>query len=241
MSANEEQAKSALGERIRTIRKEKGMTQEELGQIIGVVKSNIARYESGKLEITYTMLGRIANALEVPVYKLVLMMNDEEAGNMESSDSLKDTISQEVVVKEEDSQIGEKLIIHRVETFSSRLQTALKTAGKKRSELCQEIGISEPALCNYLNGKHMPKPELMSKLACVLNVSEGWLNGYECDSAVGMNDSVNSIIKTAQEEILQILHRMATDPDFLNTIGKINKLDQERFLSLKNLILVFDK
>ena len=36
-----------IGQKIRIARIEKGMTQEELGNILGVKKSSIAKYESG--------------------------------------------------------------------------------------------------------------------------------------------------------------------------------------------------
>ena len=39
-----------MGDRIKTLRLEKGMTQEELGQVIGVQKSAIRKYESGHVE-----------------------------------------------------------------------------------------------------------------------------------------------------------------------------------------------
>jgi len=39
---------ATLGERLRMLRKEKGLTQEELGRIIGVEKSTISYYESNR-------------------------------------------------------------------------------------------------------------------------------------------------------------------------------------------------
>ena len=39
---------ATIANRIKTLRKEAGMTQEELGAILGVVKSTISLYESGK-------------------------------------------------------------------------------------------------------------------------------------------------------------------------------------------------
>ena len=39
-----------MGENIKRLRIEKGMTQEELGRILGVQKSAIRKYESGKVE-----------------------------------------------------------------------------------------------------------------------------------------------------------------------------------------------
>lgn len=41
---------SNMGERIRNLRKEKGLTQEELGKYIGVKKSAIMKYEKGEVQ-----------------------------------------------------------------------------------------------------------------------------------------------------------------------------------------------
>lgn len=39
-----------MGDRIKQLRKERGMTQEEVGKIIGVQKSAIRKYESGLVQ-----------------------------------------------------------------------------------------------------------------------------------------------------------------------------------------------
>lgn len=41
---------SNMGERIRNLRKAKGLTQEELGKYIGVKKSAIMKYEKGEVQ-----------------------------------------------------------------------------------------------------------------------------------------------------------------------------------------------
>ena len=38
------------GERIKKLRKEKGLTQEQLGKLLGVKKSAIAKYENNRVE-----------------------------------------------------------------------------------------------------------------------------------------------------------------------------------------------
>ena len=39
-----------VGERIKQLRKEKGLTQEELGELLGVKKSAVQKYESGQVQ-----------------------------------------------------------------------------------------------------------------------------------------------------------------------------------------------
>ena len=60
-----------IGESIKRFRSEKGITQKELGQIIGKSESYISDAENGKNEITVVALNNIATALKVPVMRLI--------------------------------------------------------------------------------------------------------------------------------------------------------------------------
>lgn len=57
--------------RLKTIRKEKGYTQEALAKASGVHRTSIARYETGKLELGTRSLRRLADTLHVPVDDLI--------------------------------------------------------------------------------------------------------------------------------------------------------------------------
>ena len=54
-----------VGEKIKQIRKEKGMTQKQLGEKLNITQQQIAQYENGKLNPKLDTLERIASALEV--------------------------------------------------------------------------------------------------------------------------------------------------------------------------------
>lgn len=56
-----------IGDRIRSARERRGMTQDELGQRIGKTKTAISGYENGKRAIHLTELPELAKALEVPI------------------------------------------------------------------------------------------------------------------------------------------------------------------------------
>ena len=65
-----------VGEKIKAARLAKGMTQEELGEILGVQKSAIAKYESGRVvNIKRSTLKKISDVLGIPPFELVF---DEE-------------------------------------------------------------------------------------------------------------------------------------------------------------------
>ena len=60
-----------LGENIRDIRKQKGMTQEELANRIGVVRQTVSKWEKNLSVPDADLLQRIAQVLEVPVSALL--------------------------------------------------------------------------------------------------------------------------------------------------------------------------
>lgn len=64
--------KVELGKKIKDARKAKGLTQQELGKIVGVQKSAIAKYESGRVvNIKRSTLQKIASALNIRPSELV--------------------------------------------------------------------------------------------------------------------------------------------------------------------------
>lgn len=74
----------SMGDIIRRLRLEKGMTQEELGNVIGVQKSAIRKYESGRVEnIPRSSIHKMAKLFGVkPSY---LMGFAEEGGEEETA------------------------------------------------------------------------------------------------------------------------------------------------------------
>lgn len=72
-----------MGTRIRDARLAKGMTQEELGKLVGVQKSAIAKYEKGRVvNIKRSTLQKIASALNMNPTNLIFEESPKEAANL---------------------------------------------------------------------------------------------------------------------------------------------------------------
>jgi transcriptional regulator with XRE-family HTH domain len=56
-----------IGARVTEIRLSIGMTQEELASLTGIKRSNIARVESGRYNITFDTLSMIATAFNMTI------------------------------------------------------------------------------------------------------------------------------------------------------------------------------
>lgn len=77
-----------IGEKIKKARLAKGYTQEELGNLIGVQKSAVAKYEKGRVvNIKRSVLKKISQVLEIPPVELV---SDIEEKPVETANKLAD-------------------------------------------------------------------------------------------------------------------------------------------------------
>lgn len=66
-----ESAQETVGQRLARLRKERGFTQVELAQRLGLVQALISDYERGKLRLNADLLIRFAHALEVSADELL--------------------------------------------------------------------------------------------------------------------------------------------------------------------------
>lgn len=57
----------AIGQKMRALRLERGLSQEELGRAVGVTFQQVQKYERGANRVSAGRLQRIADALDVPV------------------------------------------------------------------------------------------------------------------------------------------------------------------------------
>ena len=60
---NKEFERKRIGQRIASVRKEKGMSQTELAERCGLAQSHIARIEAGRYSVGFDTLQAIAEAL----------------------------------------------------------------------------------------------------------------------------------------------------------------------------------
>ena len=59
-----------LGEKIRQIRKSKGLTQEQLAEQIGIDNKHLSRIEKGRHMPTYNIIKKLAAVLDFDIFEL---------------------------------------------------------------------------------------------------------------------------------------------------------------------------
>ena len=68
---NEKEVLWRLGQRIKKLREEKNLTQENIAFNIDTDKANISRLESGRVNPRFMTLLKVANELKLPLQELI--------------------------------------------------------------------------------------------------------------------------------------------------------------------------
>lgn len=71
MASTQEQFIREIGQRLRSARLKAGLTQEELGNMIGMSQDGISRMENGKQSIDVSRLAEVAVICNIPVVSLI--------------------------------------------------------------------------------------------------------------------------------------------------------------------------
>ena len=96
------------GERIKTFRKHKGLTQKELAERMGVAPQTLAQWENNLRNPKYETLNRIAKELEISYLDLVEDADDMIVHSIEEDLPLKDFYKKELITAFEKLNFGGK-------------------------------------------------------------------------------------------------------------------------------------
>lgn len=104
-----------IGKLIKDARIAKGLTQEELGKLVGVQKSAIAKYENGRVvNIKRSTLQGLAKALDLKGSDLIIESNPKEAASLSArvlSDSdLREVVELYLSLSDEDKKTYKELL-----------------------------------------------------------------------------------------------------------------------------------
>ena len=113
------------GDMIRKYRTEKGLTQKKLGELCGIADSAIRRYEAGNANPKIETLQKIADALDIPVNRLL-------AGKIISRDELKEKLSEYGLTHLVPDTEEERIVLENCKKLN---ETGKKEAAKRVEEL----------------------------------------------------------------------------------------------------------
>lgn len=110
---------SAIGEKIKTLRKERKLTQKELAHKIGVTASTVTKYENGQLEPKIEVLNKIATNFNISVSTLIEDNNSKkELCIKHRLLSLRESFNNEEITANKIEELTECIIIAVIKKYN---------------------------------------------------------------------------------------------------------------------------
>lgn len=98
--------------RIRELRKERGLTQEELGNLMGLERSTISSYERGRLEPTFQNIIKLADIFSVSAKYLMGMSDNRMEEGRQDIRAEVENLMKDISDDDDSLTYGNKKITH---------------------------------------------------------------------------------------------------------------------------------
>lgn len=142
-------------EKLKVLRKEKGLTQQEVADLVHVDRVRITNWENGKREPNFENLSMLACIFDVSIDFLLSEYSE---------------ISKERYLKFKRENMS---------IFPQRLKELRKEKGYTQEQMANILEIGQSAYAKWENGKTEPSFESLVKLVDFFEVSLDWLFGRE--------------------------------------------------------------
>lgn len=135
---NEKTAASRVGDRIRKIRTEKGLSQTELGEMVGLTADRIQKYENGARKPKADLLKKIAAALDVSPLALTDPVTTNYIGAMYAMFELENTFNMKIEKSGEDETPAMRLTVD----FQHHMYEYMKEWYEMYSQIQSELEVA---------------------------------------------------------------------------------------------------
>ena len=161
-----------MSDRLKKLRKEKGLTQADLAKVLNTNQSQYGKYENGKTNLSIENAKILANFLGVTLSYL-LGLDDYSC-----IDGSKNMTPFQSLVRDR----GLSLKLSKFDPFEktpNRIGELINSSDKSLKQISQEININYGTLSAYKRQLRCPKKENAKILAEYFGVSIPYLLGYE--------------------------------------------------------------
>lgn len=168
-----------IGELIKAKRWELGMTQNELGGLLGQDETTIASYEEGRLDLlTIPIRNKLAFILNIPIASFV--ENLEVPYEAETSDNISNERS----------------------VFTLNLRWLMDVTGKSKKEVSDALNVSYFTFVDWYDGKKYPRDEYLQIIANYFGITITEL----LDS--NLSDNINILLPSSTYEATTALTKV---------------------------------
>ncbi len=92
---------------------------------------------------------------------------------------------------------------------SERMLGELRRHGMTQHDLAQAAGVGDVSICRYINGERTPRSDVIVRLANALNVSTGYLMGFDMKPEEAYADTRSAILSNGPmwsgEQVTELL------------------------------------
>ena len=223
-----------IGERIKSLRKQNGMTLQDVATRSNIQKPTVQRYASGVVK-------NIPNDKLETLAKLFGVTTDYLLGCDKHNTHFGSKLSE---IRKEKHLTLEQLAQMYNDRFNGGLNKTMRERNMKSVDLINITGISKQKISQYVNGLHEPKAKDMIRIAKALKVDVEWLAcGETLDILVGCENTGNAFsdnlrrllngeeLKTRETEETSPKEEMLKLFDGLNTEGQKLAMKQMAFFA----------
>ena len=142
-----------FGENLKAIREQKGLSQRELGERLGVRQQTVAQYENAEDQPKMKTIRRLATALDIPIYRL--FSNWQDFSSDEFCEDLATSTTQKNDIKKDLLTEGELI------------KAARKSRGLTQKQLAEKSGLAVVTIQQYERNLRQPRLENIKKIVGV--------------------------------------------------------------------------
>ncbi len=164
-----------VGDKIRELRKASGLTQEELGKKVGVIKQTISGWENNVASPSYEAIDKLSEIFGVSGAYL-LGFTDDVCGFHDAENGVFFFFFDEDL----------KTI------FTTRLNKSMEAANMERDDILFETEIKGEHLDKYLIGESEPSLEDLCMLSDVLGVTTDYLLGRDPEPTAKSHNMIHA-------------------------------------------------
>lgn len=195
-----------MGERIKELRKKSGMTQEELGKLIGVQKSAIRKYESGMVENIPQSSIRIM-AKHFGVKPSFLMGYDDDPTSTSTAASLAVRMARDPMFAEQVQKRGVRIPVYG--NVAAGIPIEAITDIEDYEEISQEMAAKGEYAALRIHGDSM-EPKMSEGDVVIVRLQETIESGETAIVMINGGDATCKKIMRTDEGIMLI----ATNPKY---------------------------
>ena len=151
-----------VGEQIVSLRKNKGLTQNELGERLGVSFQAVSRWERGESLPDVSILLDLANVLETSVDHI--LNGGQKIMNYKGKITVNDCKNGIMCIKKCGELLGKDNMIYRsaIEGINRKMNTDIELAFK--DDHIQEVFVTEAILQNLQNGAYIDLSDVRNNI-----------------------------------------------------------------------------